>query len=66
MKATTPKGRVVNVYDLQYVGTCGASGRLSYGDVPVGCWCTVGSGTRSLEEALVHADERIDECGLHE
>ena len=66
MKATTPKGRVVKVYDLHSVGTCGASGRLAYGDVPVGCWCNVGSGMQSLEEALVQADEKIDRCGLHE
>ena len=66
MKATTPKGREINVYDLQSAGTCGTSGRLAYGDVPVGYWCTVGSGVRSLKEALVQADERIDECGLYE
>ena len=66
MKATTPKGRVLNVYDLQPAGTCGCSGCLAYGDVPVGDWCTVGSGVRSLEEALVKADEKIDRCGLHE
>lgn len=66
MTAKTPKGRKVEVYDIQPVGTACHSGRLKYGRVPVGYWCTTGTGAKSLEEALERADGRIDRCGLEE
>lgn len=66
MKATTPKGREVLVYDIQTVGTARHSGRLSFGNVPVAYWCTSGIGANCLETALVQADVKIDACGLHE
>jgi hypothetical protein len=66
MKATTPKQREVIVHDVEKVGTGCHSGKLSYGNVPVAFWCTTGTATHSLEEALIQADEKIDACGLHE
>jgi len=66
MKARTPKGREVKVYDINPIGTACHEGRLAYGDVPVAYWCTSGSGLKSLEEALAYADEKIDKCGLLE
>ena len=64
MKAMTPKKREVEVYDIQPVGTCCHSGRVKYGDIPVGYWCGTGLGANTLQEALIQADNMIDECGL--
>ena len=63
--AKTPKGRKVTAEITGEYGTARLqAGRIYYGGVALSGWSEGGSGTKSFEEALLHADLVIDRCGM--
>ena len=66
MQANTPKGRSVEIAITAEYGTAKLqAGRVYFGGIAISSWNEGGSGTKSLKEALIHADQEIDQCGLN-
>ena len=63
--AKTPKGRSVEIAIVGEYGTARhQAGRIYYEGIAISAWSEGGSATKTLEAALVFADQIIDERGL--